>query len=62
MFDNEVTAPSIFPDPEPFAKTPSVGAPICVVFPTVLMLLISLSTYAFVAASVELDGAEPNVT
>ena len=36
VFDNEVTAPSMFPEPEPFAKTPSVGAPNCVVLPTVL--------------------------
>ena len=40
VLDIDVTAPSILPEPDPLANTPSVGAPICVVFPTVLIPLI----------------------
>ena len=62
LFVKDVTAPSMFPDPEPFAYAPSVGAPICTAEPTVLIALTRSSTYSFVAASVLDTGAEPNVT
>ena len=60
LFDNDVTAPSIFPEPCPLANIPSVGTPIEIALPINDALM--LSTYALVAASVSADGAEPNVT
>jgi len=44
LFVKDVTAPSMFPVPDPFAYAPSVGAPICTADPTVLIALIENQT------------------
>ena len=52
----------MFPEPEPFAKTPSAGAPNCVVLPTVLIPAVASSTYFLFATSKSAVGVALTVT